>query len=153
MKRLLKFWSLPHREKQLFFEAAMTLLLSNLSVRTIAFRNIESFLRARWKHSAVPRDYEDDIKLVHMSLTRAANILPWESLCLSRSISEYIMLRRRGIPAVLYAGVKFVEDSSLSAHAWVCTGRVATEGNVENSAFTVVVKIGQPMVADTTFVE
>ena len=145
MKRLLKFWSLPHREKQLFFEAAITLLLSNLSVRTIAFRHIESFLRARWNDGAVPHGYDrgDDIKLVNISLSRATNILPWESLCLSRSIAAFIMLRRRGIPAVLYAGVKFLEDSSLSAHAWVRTGRVAIEGNAENSAFTVVVRIGQ----------
>ena len=145
MKRLLKFWSLPRREKQLFFEAAITLLLSNLSVRTIAFRHIESFLRARWNDGAVAHGYDrgDDIKLVNISLSRAANILPWKSLCLSRSIAAFIMLRRRGIPAVLYAGVKFLEDSSLSAHAWVRTGGAAIEGNAENSAFTVVVRIGQ----------
>ena len=144
MKRLLKFWSFPRREKQLFFEAAVTLLLSNLSVKTIAFRHIENFLRARWNDSASPDAYDrgDDIKLVHISLARAANTLPWESLCLSRSIATFIMLRRRGISAVLYAGVQFLEDSSLSAHAWVRTGPVALEGNAENSAFTVVVRIG-----------
>jgi len=143
MQRLRSFWSLPRSEKKLFFEAVLALLLSNLSVKLIAFRHIEGFLRARWNDSAVPKGYGDDIKIIHISLTRAVKILPWESLCLSRSIAEYVMLRRRGIPAVLYAGVKFLEDSSLSAHAWVCTGRVAIEGNAENSAFTVVVKIGQ----------
>src|SRR5215831_11725359 len=130
MQRLRVFWSLPRSEKKLFFEAVVTLLLSNLSVKLIAFRHIASFLRARWNDSAVPQGYED-AKIIHISLARAAKILPWESLCLSRSITEYIMLRRRGIPAVLYAGVKFLEDSSLSAHAWVRTGR--TDGNVENS--------------------
>ena len=64
-------------------------------------------------------DSADDIKLVNLSLSRAANLLPWKSLCLSRSIAAFIMLRRRGIPAVMFAGVKFAEDSSLLAHAWV----------------------------------
>src|SRR6185369_11067752 len=98
MKRLLKFWSLPRSEKQLFFEAAITLLLSNLSVKVIAFRYIEKFLRARWNDSASldAHGRGDDIKLVHISLARAANMLPWKSLCLSRSIATFIMLRRRG---------------------------------------------------------
>jgi hypothetical protein len=144
MKRLLKFWSLPRREKRFFCEAGITLLLSNLAVRTIAFRHIESFLRARWSDNiALGYDHGDDIKLVSISLARAANILPLESLCLSRSIAAFIMLRRRGIPAVLYAGVKFLEDSALSAHAWVRTAPGAIEGNSEDRAFTVLVKIGQ----------
>jgi transglutaminase superfamily protein len=144
MKRFLKFWSLPRREKQFFCEAGILLLLSNFCVRAIAFRHIESFLRARWSDDT-PRGYDQagDIKLVNLSLARAANLLPWESLCLSRSVAAFIMLRRRGIPAVLYAGVKFLEDSSLTAHAWVRTSRGAIEANSENSAFTVIVRIGQ----------
>ena len=95
-------------------------------------------------------DRADDIKLVNLSLSRAANLLPWKSLCLSRSIAAFIMLRRRGIPAVMFAGVKFSEDSSLLAHAWVHTGRGVIDGNSENSAFTPLVRIGQePLIADS----
>ena len=50
MRRLFRFWSLPRREKQFFCEAAVLLLLSHLSVKTIAFRHIDSFLRARWNN-------------------------------------------------------------------------------------------------------
>ena len=144
MNRLYKFWSLPRREKQAFCEGVILLLLSNVFVRTIAFRYIERFLRSRWFDRA-PLDYDhaDEIKLVNISASRAAKLLPWESLCLSRSIATFIMLRRRGIPAVLYAGVKFVEDFSLNAHAWVCADCPVIEGGSENSAFTVVMKIGQ----------
>ena len=46
MDRLLKFWSLPRREKHFFCEAGILLLLSRLSLKTIAFRHIENFLRA-----------------------------------------------------------------------------------------------------------
>src|SRR5215471_13699787 len=140
MNRLCKFWSLPRREKQSFCEAGILLLLSNLLVRAIAFRYIERFLRSRWSDRPPPGYGDaDDIRLVNTSVARAATLLPCESLCLSRSIVVFIMLRRRGIPAVLYAGVKVLEDSSLSAHAWVRTGR-AVEGNSEGSAFTVVMR-------------
>ena len=144
MKRLLKFWSLPHREKDFFCEAAILLLLSNLCVRTVAFRYIENFLSARYQNSGpYCDDHADEIKLIKIALERAANLFPWESLCLSRSIAAFIMLRRRGIPAVFCAGVKFLDDSSMSAHAWVWAGQAAIEGDSENSTFTVVLRIGQ----------
>ena len=142
MNRLHKFWSLPRREKRAFCEAVILVVLSNFFMRAIAFRYIERFLRSRWAER-VPPDHGDvnEIRIVEISVARAARLLPWESLCLSRSIAAFIMLRRRGIPAVLYAGVKILENSSLSAHAWVRTGR-AVEGNSEGSAFTVVMRIG-----------
>jgi len=58
-------------------------------------------------------------------------------------MAAFIMLRRRGIPAVLVAGVKFSEDSSLHAHAWIHTGRAEPDADSKNSAFTAVVKIGK----------
>jgi hypothetical protein len=143
MGRLLKFWSLTRREKKFFFEAGILLLLSNLCVKTIAFRHIEGFLRARWNDGTGGGcNCADDIELVTLSLSRAANPLPWKSLCLSRSIAAFIMLRRRGIPAVMFAGVKSIKDSSLLAHAWVHTARGVIGGNSENAAFTPLLRIG-----------
>src|SRR5215468_4702273 len=101
MGRLLRFWSLPRREKQLFCEAAILLLLSHLSVKTIAFRHIDSFLRARWNNTGDAFDAAEDIKLTNLSLSRVVYLLPRQSLCLSRSMAAFIMLRRRGIPAVM----------------------------------------------------
>jgi hypothetical protein len=142
MGRLLKFWFLPRREKQFFCEAGILLLLSNLCVKTIAFRYIDSFLRGRWNSGAPDGvGHADDIELVTLSLSRAASLFPWKSLCLSQSIAAFIMLRRRGIPAVMVAGVKFSEDSSLIAHAWVHHN--LTNSDSENSAFAAVVRIGQ----------
>jgi hypothetical protein len=56
------------------------------------------------------------------------------------------MFRRRGIPAILFAGVKCLEDSSLHAHAWIRTGNGVMDWNSDgtsgDSAFTVLVRIG-----------
>ena len=142
MRRLLRFWLLTRREKLLLCEAGLVLLLSNLCVRTIAFRYIDGFLRGHWKEGSGGALNCDDIALVNISLSRAANLLPWKSLCLSRSITAFIMLRRRGIPAVMFSGVRSSEDSSLRAHAWVLTARGAIGGDSENTAFTPLVRIG-----------
>src|SRR4051812_11211940 len=122
MRRLAKFWSLTRPEKEFFVEASILLSLSNICVKAIAFKRIERFLRTRWNHGTQGViDCEQESRLVQRSVSRAANVLPWKSLCLTRSIVQFIMLRRRKIPAVIFAGVRFSGHSSLEAHAWVDT--------------------------------
>jgi len=158
MGRLRKFWRVRRREKLLFVEACILLVLSNLSVKTVAFRHIDRYLRAQCNNdprTGIDRhsDSKDDIKLVNLSLSRAVNVFPWKSLCLSRSIAGLIMLRRRGIPAVLLAGVKPLEDSSLHAHAWIRFGDGVIDRNVgehsDNSAFTVLITLGHEALLDS----
>ena len=140
MRRLVKFWSLPKGERRLLREAGILLLLSNACIKVVAFKHIERFLRAGWNdHFESDVVYDEEIKLVRRSVSRAANILPWRSLCLSCSIVEFIMLRRRGIPAVMLAAVRFSGSSSLEAHAWVNTG--LNDNGSEGSGFTTVITI------------
>src|SRR5262245_11259374 len=146
MGRVRRFWYLTRREKGFFLESCILLLVANVSVKIIAFRHINSFLHY-WSDripKVVPSDdMRSDIELIDLSLSRAANALPGRSRCLSRSITKLIMLHRRSIPAVLFAGVKCLDDSSLTAHAWVCAGD--TSGNLdlsENAEFTVLVRVG-----------
>jgi hypothetical protein len=139
MGRLLKFWSLPRREKQLLCEASILLLISNASVKAIPFRHIDRFLRIHWNDGMRGDiDHEQEIRLIKHSISRAANVLPLKSLCLSRSIAQFIMLRRRGIVAILILGVRFSDNSSLDAHAWV-----DTQGDHKNfDRFVIVTRIG-----------
>jgi hypothetical protein len=140
---LSKFWSLTGREKQLFCEAFTFLVLSQLSIKLVPFRRIYSFLHTHWNnYPSGPLERSDDIRLVKLSLLRAANLLPWKSLCLSRSMAAFVMLRRRGIPAFVLAGVK-LEDSSFLAHAWVHAGCEMPNAEPAEAAFTALVRIGQ----------
>ena len=88
-------------------------------------------------------DAAEDINLTNLSLSRVVYLLRWKSQCLSPSMAAFIMLRRRGIPAVMITGVKFGKDSSLHAHAWVDTSHVEPGSSVRNSEFAAVVRIGQ----------
>ena len=140
MNRLSRLWSLSRREKWLFFEASVLLLLSITFVRAIAFKHIDRFLRTRWNDGAQSDNQpEQEIKVLRHSVLRAVNALPFKSLCLSRSIVEFVMLRRRGIPAVISVGARFAGPSCLEAHAWIDIGPSS-----ENSEFTTVRRIGAP---------
>jgi hypothetical protein len=147
MNRLAKFWSLTTCEKQLLCEASACLLVSNVLVRTIAFRQINKYLRTLWNNTC-SRGYvhQDEIELIRFSISRAANVVPGRNLCLSRSIAEFIMLRRRSIPAVLLVGARFAGNSSLEAHAWVEPDANASDFGTDNSNFTILIRIGGPAV-------
>jgi hypothetical protein len=142
MGRLTKFWLLTRRDKKLFCEAITLLSLSNTCVKIVAFKHIYRFLCRHWNETAKGITCEQEVRLVQRSILRAANALPWKSLCLSRSIAEFIMLRRRGIPAVLFAGVRLSDRYSLDAHAWVDTGLGGHYKSSNNSAFSPLIRIG-----------
>jgi len=142
MGRVRKFLSLSRPEKLAFCEAGLLLLLATLCVRTIAFKHIERFLRTRWSEAS--RDLSDQsavTRRVAQAVSRAENVWPWRSRCLSRSIATFVMFRRRGIPAILFTGVRISEDTALQAHAWVGTDHGAT-GIAESAGYTTLVKIG-----------
>jgi hypothetical protein len=141
MGRLAKFWSLSRREKNILCEASVLLLLSNICIKVIAFRHLERFLWTRWNDGRTGPNNEQEIRLIQSSIFRVANILGWRNQCLSRSIAEFIMLRRRGIHAVLFAGVKFCDHSSLDAHAWVDTG-LGVKNDESSAGFVTVIRIG-----------
>jgi hypothetical protein len=138
---LAKFWSLTRREKNFLCEASILLLLSNICIKVIAFRHVDKFLRTRWNDGPTSPNNEQEIRLVQSSIVRVANILAWRNRCLSQSIAEFIMLRRRGIQAVLFAGVKFSDHSSLDAHAWVDTG-LGVKNDKSSAGFVTVIRIG-----------
>ena len=128
MGRLHKLWGLSRREKELLCEAGILFLAAKVAVHTVPFERIERNLRAHWGEAAADiGDRHEDIRLIRLSLSRAGGLFRWKAPCLSRSIAEFIMLRRRGIPAAMYMGVKVIENSALSAHAWVEAGAVGAD--------------------------
>ena len=142
MGRLHKFWSLPRREKALLCEACILFLAAKVSVHTMPFGRIERYLRAHWSEAAADIcDRREDIRLIRRSLSRAGRLFRAKAPCLSRSIAEFIMLRRRRIPAAMYMGVKVTENSALSAHAWVESS--AAGDDREGGGYTKVFVIGQ----------
>ena len=144
MSRLAKFWVLDGRDKLLLCEAAFWLVLAQLAILTVPYRHIDGVMRRWWRgEDSCDVGSPDLIRRVRSAVTRAARALPWRCECLCRSMATYVMLRRRGIPAALVAGVKVEEDASLHAHAWVETSNRDLGGDIKNAAFTPVLMIGE----------
>src|SRR5262245_22163455 len=149
MGRLHKFWGLSRREKGLFCEAGILFLAAKVSVHTMPFRHIERYLRVHWGGGAADIcDRHEEVRLIRLTLSRAGGLFRWKAPCLSRSIAEFIMLRRRGIPAVMYMRVKVIENSALSAHAWVEASAVGADRDCGGYANVLV--IGQVGVKSPT---
>jgi Transglutaminase-like superfamily len=63
------------------------------------------------------------------AVSAAAARTPWRSTCLVRSLAGCAMLRRHGVPSVVYLGVAKDASGRLVAHSWLrCGGRVVTGG-------------------------
>jgi hypothetical protein len=134
---------LTSQERRLFFEAITLIIFSTLCLKVIPFKRIYLYLDNRFGNIKI--DFHDpndgETAIVSRAISRGASVLPWKTLCLSKSISEFIMLRRRKTPATLCTGVKVLANSSLGAHAWVDTS--GTKQTNANPDFVVVLKIGE----------
>jgi len=148
MRRVLKFLSLSPRERRLLSEAVLYLITANICIKLVSFRYIDNFLKMYSKPSperhVCASTAQAKIDNIRRSIVWAANLLPWNSLCLSRSIVAFIMLHQRKIPAQIFFGVNSGEGRSLRAHAWVEAENYNFGKNEEEAAFTTVLTIGSP---------
>lgn len=97
----------------------------------------------------------DVVQLICKSISRAANNVPWNTVCLPRAIAAKWMCQRRNIKSVMYLGVAkktdtrsseqalnamFSEHASISAHAWLQVEDAIITGRVGHKKFTVIKK-------------
>jgi hypothetical protein len=58
-------------------------------------------------------------------------------MCFEQGLAAQFMLRRRGVPSVLYYGAALDDQDGLSAHVWVRDGDVDIIGGEIASQFAV----------------
>lgn len=136
-QRLRRWFALPHREQAMLLEAGFCLALARLAL-WLPFRWLKP-LTGRAESGAdqdgAALGAEDKAEAVEVGgvVSRVANRLPWQSSCLVRAIAGRMLLRRRGLPAVLELGVRTGGPSDLMAHAWLRCGDTDVIG-VDNAA-------------------
>jgi len=117
MPTLRRWMDLPPAEKRLFLAALGWVVLFRTSLWTLPLRFVMGISRrVSMARSAPP--VEDSIHLVHQAVGRAARYMPRAS-CLTRSLSIYAMLGRRGIVTQLRIGVVKDAAGKFLAHAWL----------------------------------
>jgi hypothetical protein len=138
VNRLIRFVRLPLRDQALIVEAAASLVLAGLELRTIPFARLARRLGNHMVESARAEDAAvvECARRIRWAVETTARNLPWKPVCFPRAVAATWMLRRRSIPSTLYLGVDANRD--LDAHAWVRVGGLIVSGAPLERRFTVV---------------
>jgi hypothetical protein len=68
------------------------------------------------------------VQRIQWAVISAAARVPWRVMCFQQGLAAQLMLRRRGVPSVLYYGVAQDDQNGLHAHVWVRDGDVDVIG-------------------------
>ena len=133
LQRQFNVWRrFPPRDRMLAFESLATLAVVRGLLCVLPFRTIMRGM----KPGPAPMPNLDDTRreTIARIVAATASYVP-RATCLTRSITLFSMLRRRGYAIVLRIGVRKGDSGSLDAHAWVetCDG-VCLAGNQERGA-------------------
>ena len=124
MNWIYKFIKLPKEDKKLFFEALFFLWFSKILLFLLPFKTCISFLKPAERMTAQPNP--EFLRNVRNAISRANKTAIWENICLVKSFAARFMLQRRGIPSVMYLGLKIDKEgkTKLNAHAWLISENI-----------------------------
>jgi hypothetical protein len=131
MPRLRRFWVLPPGEKWATLEASVLLALVQGALWVGPRRAWLSLVRRACTSPAgapeVSAREQERLAVVRRALGRAAARVP-KTTCLGRALTGWLMLRERGLSAVVRLGVSRSPEQVFSAHAWLeCHGTIVLE--------------------------
>jgi hypothetical protein len=95
---------------------AATLFGVRLALRTAGFGRTLAAVRRLGRRGGELSDAGGVVPATVAALELAAAFVPFRAICLEQSLALYLLLRRRGVPAVLRIGVR---PYPFTAHAWV----------------------------------
>jgi Transglutaminase-like superfamily len=146
---LRRFWRLSWQDRLLLLEAVLWLAIAGLAIAVLPFRHV-GLLAAR----PIRRPLPHHARLIQVRRTRwaiitAARRVPWRAVCFQQGLAAQFMLRRRGIPSVLYYGAAPDDQRGLSAHVWVCDGDIDVVGGEVASRYAVLATFPPQVDSDT----
>ena len=131
-----KFFRLPRRDRQILLEAALWLAVAGLAIALLPFRQIGRLAaRPIGRPEPPPRARLREVKRIRWAIVVSARRVPWHAMCFQQGLAAQFILRRRGVPSVLYYGVAPDEGGGLSSHVWVLDGDVNVIGGEIASRF------------------
>ena len=109
---------LSWRDRLLLLEATFWLAVAALVIAVLPFHHLGRLAAFPLCRQAPPQQSRLTGQRVRWSVIACARLVPWRAMCFQQGLAAQLMLRRRGIPSVLYYGAA-LEDQRLSAHVWV----------------------------------
>ena len=133
-----KFLQLSFRDRLLLLEAALWLALARFAIAVLPFRHVGNL--AAWpirSQEPMQQTRTAAVKRIRWAIIACARRVPWRAMCFEQGLAAQFMLRRRGVPSVLYYGAAPDDQDGLSAHVWVRDGDVDIVGGEIASQFAV----------------
>lgn len=101
------------------FACLLTMACMDVLPRMIGLRRTFALLRRLMPFVPEPRDADAIIAQTTHNVAVAGAFYPRRALCLEQSLTMFLLLRRRGVPAELRLGV---QPRPFRAHAWIEAG-------------------------------
>ena len=135
----------------LLLEAAISLAIACLAIALLPFRHIELLAAVPTRiREASSQERREIVPRVRWAITRTAARVPWRAKCFEQGLAAQFMLRRRGIPSVLYYGAAQDTWNGLHTHVWVQDGEVNVVGGESAHRFTVLARFPAANVSKTS---
>ncbi len=142
LNNLKKFSALSAKERAFFVEAYITLGFMRAVILSLSFKRLTRTLEQSTKNEtnvSVQDAQMQTAMTIAKVISKAANHTPWESTCLTQSLTVHRMLNKRGIPGLFYLGAakdESVQDK-MKAHSWSQCGSTILTGENGHEEFTV----------------
>jgi hypothetical protein len=134
----------------MFAQAATTLVLARLALRTTSFWTVLRWLGMQKVTTETRRSPSDEhrAELIGWAVRAAAARLPWKSTCLMEALAGAALLRRHGLPGTLSLGIGKgihpqqagpdadpLSEKAILAHAWLNSGHLVLTGATERARY------------------
>ena len=124
-----KIQRLSWGDRLLLVEAMFLLAVAAIAIAVLPFRLVMRIAeRSVGRRTPTPQTRLLETRRARWAIAACARRVPWRAMCFQQGLAAQIMLRRRGIPTVLYYGAAPDEQGHLSAHVWVRDGEFDVVG-------------------------
>jgi hypothetical protein len=131
-----KFFLLPRHDRRILLEATLWLGAASLAIAFLPFRQVGRLAAPPIARPDPPPEARvREAERVRRAIIIAARRVPWRAVCFQQGLAAQWMLRRRGVPSVLYYGAALGNGNDLSAHVWVRDGDVDVIGGEISSHY------------------
>jgi hypothetical protein len=138
--RLRRFWRLSWQDRLLLLEAVLWLAVAGFAIVVLPFRHIGLLAARPVRRLKLPYHARlEKVQRIRWAIMSTATRMPWRAMCFQQGLAAQLMLRRRGIPSVLYYGAAQDELSGLRMHVWVRDGKVDVIGGEIAHRFVILV--------------
>src|SRR5262245_50464479 len=108
-----KCWSLPWHDRMLVLEAVLWLGVASLAIAILPFRQVGRLAGISIRRQLPSQTCLTEVRRIRWAVLLTARRVPWHAMCFEQGLAAQFMLRRRGIPSVLYYGAALDDQRRL----------------------------------------